>query len=352
MAVARDIIETVLTITGAAGYIANMASAAAGTSLLAAAQAGWNATLEVSIGLLSLINLPLLITGTALAGLAATLGLATQALRTFAGETKRLFETGVILKNIGSSLTLPQVRQYAEATSRATGFLRPDIEQGAGRIARTGVGGEQIRNLLPIIADTARATGRTFEEVSEKIQKGILGSTRAVKEFGITLIDTGSRAANLAIIQRQLELRFAGAAVAFRETLPGAIDAFHASLQRFFSNLGDKFAPVAIRVLNALTSVIDFLADHVLELSDAIATILGGPVGFFLNRLAQAADAGKNPLEKVGVGGEPATEATAQQIADNTKLIADSVEQQILGGPGEVVRQQFGYLQARIALQI
>lgn len=275
---------------------------------------------------------------------------ATAALRAFSEESAQLFRTGVILRNTASSLSLESVRQFAEQTSEATGISRPGIEGTAGFLARTGVSGEQIRSLLKTIADTARGTGESFEQVGRAIEHGILGHMRGLQNFGIVLQDTGSKAANLALIQQQLQIRFEGAADAFRNTLPGAVEAFQSSIQRLQSALGEIFAPAVVRILNALTGIIDFITDHIRELVDGIAQLLGGPIGVALLHLATAG--GDNPLATVGHGGDPATEATAQQIADNTARIADSVEQQVLGGSGEVVRQAFGYLHARIALNI
>src|SRR5262252_8786693 len=67
--------------------------------------------------------------------------LATDAVSAFQNESRKLFETGVILKNTMSSLQLDQVRDIAEATSRATGLSRPEIEGTTGFLARTGVSG-------------------------------------------------------------------------------------------------------------------------------------------------------------------------------------------------------------------
>jgi hypothetical protein len=289
---------------------------------------------------------------TAVLILTGAVTLLVSSLKAFSEESNKLFQTGVVLKNLGNSLQLPQVQAVADQTSRATGISRPEIEDTAGRLARTGIGGGQIESTLKVIGDSARGAGVSFTAMGEAIENGILGKMRGLKEFGITLQDTGSRAANLALIQQQLNLRFEGAAAAFRETLPGAIDAFQSSLQRFLSALGEQFAPSAIRVFNALANILDFLADHAQALADVITGMVSGPIGVILNHMAQAADAGKNPMAAIGHGGDPASERTLKEVADNTKMMADAVESQILGGSGEVVKQAFGYLQSRITLHI
>lgn len=352
MAQYTDILETVFKVTGFSQFASALAQASTAAQTLASAQKAAAAGTLSWAGSLGPMVGSLLLVGAAVAILKGTIDLLTVSLKAFSEESKRLFETGVILKNLGSTLTLPQVQQFANTLSQSTGIERPQIEGTAAVLARTGVPGDQIERTLKNIADAARGTGHAFDQAGEAIARGVLGHMRGLAEFGIVLQDTGSKAANLALIQQQLNLRFEGAAEAFRNTLPGAIDAFQSSMQRFLSALGEKFAPAALRVFNLLAAGLDFLTTHVQVLADAIALMLGGPVGLALLHGAQAADAGKNPLADVGHGGDKATEATLLQVADNTKLMADAVTQQVLGGSGEIVNQAFGFLHARLALSI
>jgi len=294
-----------------------------------------------------------LITRFSVVGLEIFLGAfaaATAAIKVFADESKQIFETGVVFKNLGLSQSTEEIQRFADSLSQVTGLGRGAIEGSAGLLARAGVGGNELERTLKIIGDTARGTGKSFDEVGGAIEKGILGHMRGLVQFGIALQDTGSKAANLALIQQQLNLRFEGAAEAFRDTLPGAMDAFQNSLQRFLSGLGEQFAPVAIRILNSITTVVDFLTAHIQTVADLLVNSIFGPLGVLGFHLLQQ-DTG-NPLSKVGHGGDLATEATALQIADNTKMMADAVTQQVLGGSGEIVNQSFGFLQARLAMAI
>jgi hypothetical protein len=144
---------------------------------------------------------------------------------------------------------------------------------------------------------------------------------------------------------QELNLRFEGASEAFKNTLPGAVANFQNSLQHFFSVIGERLAPAAVRILNFLADVIDFIADHIDAVIAAISPVLSAV-------LALTGHGQANPLQGVGHGGDPASEKTAREIADNTKRQADAVEQQILGGAGTEVRGTFGHLQARMAMAI
>jgi hypothetical protein len=348
MATQVDILETIFRITGGAQFAAALSQAANAAQVLSqgtmAAQGG-TAALSGSLGqtipLLGLVTL-------AITALTSTITLLTTSLKAFSDESKQLFQTGVVLKNLGSSLTLPEVRQFADRTSQATGISRPQIEGTAGVLARAGVQGGQIEETLKVIGDAARGTGKSFSEVGDAIERGILGHMRGLAQFGIVLQDTGSKAANLALIQQQLRLRFEGAAEAFRGTLPGAIEEFQAALGRFFSLIGEQWAPTAIAVLKDLTNAAEFFTGFIASQTEAMHFFSG-----FMSTLLGQSGAGQgDPMSKVGHGGDPASEATAREIADNTKLMSDAVTQGVLGGPGAIVNQSFGFMGARIAMAI
>ena len=225
MATTTDVLETVFRITGFGQFASTMAQAANAAQTFAAAQAAAAAGTLTLAGAASTLIGPILLIVGALALLTAGFDLVTKALKAFSEESKKLFSTSVVLKNLGSSLTGEDVRRFADQVSRQTGIQRPEIEEGASQIARTGIAGPSVVRALKAAADATRAFDMTFEEASTNIAKGILGSERGLKAFGATLQDTGSRAANLELIMQQINLRAQNAAAAFRETLPGAMDA-------------------------------------------------------------------------------------------------------------------------------
>jgi hypothetical protein len=353
MATFTDTLNTVFRITGGAQMAAEMQAIALGAADLAtgleAATVG-AAGLMAALGPISII---LLAIAAAVEVLTAGWNLLTSSLKAFSEESKKLFETGVVLKNLGSSITSAQIKQFANATSIATGIQRPEIESGAGILASAGVKGGNIERTLRVTADFARGRGVDFEKMAEIVAKGVEGVDKGLKQFGITLQDTGSRAANLELVLQQLALRTRGAAEAYRQTLPGSMEAASASLQRFLSALGEQFAPAAIRVFNAISFILDKLTENIDGLANSLALLLGGPLGLAFKLGTQAADAGKDPMAKVGQAGfGPQDAEHLAEIADNTKMMADSVVQSVLGGQGEIVQQAFGFMTARMALAI
>ncbi len=348
MAELSDVLTTTFKVVGAADLIANfrLITQAATTMAEAATAAGakfGDVLTPILLGITGVIVV--------LAALKAEFDLVTASLKAFSEETRKLFATEVLLKNLGSTLTGPDLRRIANTQSRATGIARPEIEQGAGELARTGISGANVERGLKVAADAARAFNVPFEHASEVIKKGIEGSMRGLREFGITLQDTGSRAANFELIMQQINLRAQGGAEAFRTTLPGSIEAMSSALQRFLSDLGENFAPAAIRVFNLITKFLDFLSDHIGAVADALMNSLI-PFGAVLGHALGVGAGIDDPMKKVGMGGDPATEKTLSQVADNTKIMADSVVQSVLGGQGQIVEQAFGFMSARMAMAI
>jgi hypothetical protein len=352
MAEFKDVLNVVFQLTGGAEMARQMLQIAAAAGDMATGIAAVETAVRALVTTMGPLALIILAVAAAIALLKAAVDLVVTSLKAFTEESKKLFATGVVLKNLGSSLTMPEVRRFADQVSRQTGIARPEIEGTAGLLARTGISGGEIEKTLKTIGDAARGAQKPFTEVGEAVEKGILGHMRGLAEFGIMLQDTGSKAANLQLILQQLNLRYQGGAAAFRQTLPGSIEAMSSALQRFLSALGEQFAPAAIRIFNFIAQVLDWLADHAMQVAHVLAFVVGGPIANLLLYAAQKADQGKDPLAKVGMGGDPATEKTLLQVADNTKIMADSVIQQVLGGQGAIVEQSFGYMTARMALAI
>lgn len=311
-----------------AGIVAADGLAAANTALAAAELA--------VLGPIALIVAAIVTMTAAIAG-------AIKALHTFGEEQQKLLSAQVVFRNLG--VDAGALRGTVDQISRRTTVQRPELLGAAEQFAEAGLKPEQITKALDVAANVAILKGKSVSQVAGDIENAVEGQTRAMRKYGITLQDTGSRAANFALIMRQFEFRFHDAAEAFKLTLPGAIANLQNSMQHLFSVIGERLAPAAVKVLNMLASVVDFIADHI----DTVIALVNPLLSAMLSLMGQGQ---KNPMAAVGAGDEPATEGTAQQIADNTKRLADSVEQQVLGGAGEIARQAFGHMQARMALAI
>jgi hypothetical protein len=209
---------------------------------------------------------------------AGLLGVA-KAVHAFAEESTQLFRTEVIFKNLGVALPTKELQAFSDQLAKTTATSRSQLEGAAGLLARTGLGAPQIEAALATIADTAKATGDSIERVTEAFNSGVEGRGRALRRYGFEIQDTGSKLANFARIEQQLNQRFEGAGAAARNTLGGAFEALGQSLERFFSTVGSAFGPALIFVLNKAADLIDVVSSLMEKLLDFLHKVSFGAVG-------------------------------------------------------------------------
>lgn len=279
-------------------------------------------------------------------GLAKYLGAfqaATEAVHQFRLESDKLFESQTLFRNLGLDIGLGQFREFATTLARQTGIARTELEGLGERLAEVGVQANQIEPVMREIADAARSHGASVEEVAAAVERGVEGHARGLAHFGIVLNDTGSRAANLFQILQQLNLRFQGGGADFADTLGGALDRFSEALREFQSAFGERLAPALITIFNAMADAINFLTDHIDQLL--------GVLNFFLLAIShfQIPTSG-GPMGAFSRTQQPATEATALRIADNTQHMLDAIESTVFGGPGTRAKEAFTYRDHALSL--
>jgi uncharacterized protein YqgV (UPF0045/DUF77 family) len=282
-------------------------------------------------------------------GLAKYLGAfqaATEAVHQFRLESDKLFEAQTVFRNLGLDIGLGQYRAFATDLARQTGIARTELEGIGERLAEVGVRANQIEPVMRQIADVARSHGAAIEEVTAAVERGVEGEGRGLKRFGITLQETGSRAANLFQILQQLSLRFQGGAADYGTTIGGALDRLSESIREFQSAFAERFAPMLIALFNKLADFINWLTDRMDTLISLLALIPG--IGGLIAGARGAG--GLHPMAEFSRSQQPATEATALRIADNTAKTLDAIEQFVLGGPGTRAKEAFTYRDHHLSL--
>lgn len=350
MAGVRDTLETMLVLTGAAAYVSGMNQAARAAMGLAQASGQHTAAAAQATGAVKgmAAALPELLVG--LAAVKAGVDLLSNAFHGFAEEQDQLFRTSIIFRNLGVNLPIERLQAFSDQLSRTTGLSRAEFEGAAGILARVGVSGDRMGSILKTIADTARGTGKSVSEVAELIEIGAEGQARGLKRLGVQFEDTHSKAMNLFLIQQQLNRNFGGAGAAFLNTPQGALDNLTRSVTQFMAALGQELGPQITSFLRGLASGFDFLTAHMHQIVRAVE-LLSGPFGWFEMWIGRQHPERRNPAAALGKN-QPATESTLQQVADNTKQMADSVEMRVLGGSGAQVSAGFGWQAARHAMMI
>jgi hypothetical protein len=181
--------------------------------------------------------------------------------------------------------------RQALALQDLTGFQDEEILKADTVLTRFKLTEDQIRALIPLVLDYARATGADAASAASNLGKALLGNTRALKTIGVDFKATGNRAQDLATIMTALEKRVGGAAEAFAKTSAGQVDVLAAQFDELKEQVGGALVPV-------LKDLIPFLIDIVkkvrpmLDLFGDVAGVVGGPLvtafTLFISPLATA----------------------------------------------------------------
>lgn len=165
----------------------------------------------------------------------------------------------------------------------------------SGFISDTSASTAYTKQLIEASAVIASRTGRTVEDVNERIRSGLLGSTEAIEDLGINvnvaLLETTDAFKQLAngrsweklTFQEQQQVRLFAimeqSAKKFGTELAGggasSLLKFNAQLENLKLELGRAFAPLTETVLPALTAFISKLADGVKWISAFFAALRG-----------------------------------------------------------------------------
>lgn len=165
----------------------------------------------------------------------------------------------------------------------------------SGFISDTAASTAYTKQLIEASAVIASRTGRTVEDVNERIRSGLLGSTEAIEDLGINvnvaLLETTDAFKQLAngrsweklTFQEQQQVRLFAimeqSAKKFGSELAGggasSLLKFNAELANLKLELGRAFAPLTETVLPALTDFISKLADGVKWISAFFAALRG-----------------------------------------------------------------------------
>jgi hypothetical protein len=323
MAAVTDILQTVIRLEGAPQYAAEMGTAAVATAGFAAAEGVATAatgTLAASVGVLEAVLLPII---APLLTLTAVIGGLSKAVNTFAEDQQQIFQTAVVLRNMGTSMPIGELQQFAKELQKIVPIDDEAIVSLGGLLAQFRLSGDQIKSVLPAIVDTAAATGESLETIGETVGRSLLGQARGLKSLGIQFKATGDRARDLKTIQEELSKRFGGAGAAQRNTVQGAFTALSEATSNFFSAVGRFLAPVIVPLLNKLTDFLTFLTEKIEALSERFPS--------FFKATDQTTGA-------ESVGGNAEQTRYLKEIARNTGDKTDELIRAVLGGPGAIAK--------------
>jgi hypothetical protein len=318
---------------------ANLLDAAAHFGEMAAAEGICAAATSVLDAGLALLASPLVLIAGLLATLTAGAIIAAKSLSAFSDSEDTIARLAIRMRNLGNVFPVKELTAFSGKLGQQLGIDDELIAKTAALGAGFGLSRKQIENAIPKVLDVAVANKVSPDEVLEKIFQASKGRTRGLIALGIDPAKLKGDLHDVNNLIDQIGAGFAGTAAAFRNTLPGTVDALKVSVGNLFEALGRFISPVVVPLLNLLIKGID----HLTNALDRIATFL---------HLPTAADIGGGDASKIAFKGDPEQTALMQQTADNTKKASDALVKSVLGGPGAIARQAFTLRDAKLAFRL
>jgi uncharacterized protein YukE len=162
------------------------------------------------------------------------------------------------LENLGMSDSFDRFKEKGDRIQKAFKWIdNDDVNKALGQLITYGKLTEaQIDQLLPVIVDFAAKTGKTVPEATDALIKGLEGSGKELKTFGVQVNASNSATENLNILLTQLAPRVRDAAQAFGNDLKGAIAITRQEINDIKEDIGERLAPAVKAFYMGLSGMI------------------------------------------------------------------------------------------------
>ncbi len=216
----------------------------------------------------------------------------------------------------------------------------------SGFISDTATSTAYTKQLIETSAVIASRTGRTVEDVSERIRSGLLGNTEAIEDLGVNVnvalletTDAFNRLANgrswqQLTFQEQQQVRLFAileqSAEKFGDSLAGggatSLMTFNAQLSNLKLELGRAFAPLAETVIPLITQFVGAIADAVRWVNSLFAALRGNTAGESTQAAAESAGQAAASMGDLTEQTEAAGKAAKGALAgfDDLNVLAQS----------------------------
>lgn len=239
----------------AAPKVAKLGSEAAKTGTQAAnSSSAWGSLRTATTAYLaSIVTNPLAQVGAALVAINRAIGEVTSSERA-AAALMGAFASDQNITNLERTNSL-----IGQLSSRSSFFGDDAITDGAAVLKNLGATQRQIESLLPAATDLAAVYGTSVTEAARKLANGIIGDTKALRDFGINLKSGATTAERYAaILERQG--RAAEELTLLDDGLSGAMGRLGKATNDAFGQAGSSFQNFLSGGLTVLTKMIQAIA--------------------------------------------------------------------------------------------
>lgn len=171
------------------------------------------------------------------------------------------------------------VEKFIDVTQRATGVADDELRPAYARIIRSTKDFKKAQDLLRLSLDLSAATGKPLEAVANALSKSFDGNNKALNLLGLGYDKAELKAMKFSDIQKDLENRFGGSALAKAESYEGVMARFSITMDELKESLGaavlpylKKMAEYGIQIADAFGK--DGVAGAMAELKFILQTML------------------------------------------------------------------------------
>lgn len=179
------------------------------------------------------------------------------------------------LATLGRSSDLKDLGDDAEELGKKFAIPKDQITKSQTALVSYGkLTTKQIKDLEPVIINFSRKTGKSMEESTNDIIKGLNGQGRELKKLGVDIKAGGTTAANYTTIIDKLGAKVAGSADAFNKTAAGGMARFKTTLEELEVSVGEKLLPAIADLTSSFTPLLEQIAPLVDEIVPTLVTLM------------------------------------------------------------------------------
>jgi hypothetical protein len=153
---------------------------------------------------------------------------------------------------------IASVEHYIDVTQRAVGVADDELRPAYARIIRSTRDFDKAQRLLNLALNVSAGTGKPLRAVTEALSKAYDGSNTALTRLGLGYDKVKLKGMDFNDIQKDLEKRFSGSALANAQTFEGTMARFRITVDELKESLGAALLPYLKR-----------LAEYGIQIADA-----------------------------------------------------------------------------------
>jgi hypothetical protein len=138
---------------------------------------------------------------------------------------------------------IASVEDYIDVTQRAVGVADDELRPAYARIIRSTRDFDKAQRLLNLALDVSAGTGKPLQAVTEALSRAYNGSNTALTRLGLGYDKAKLKTMDFNEIQKDLEKRFSGSALANAETFEGTMARFRITVDELKESLGAALLP-------------------------------------------------------------------------------------------------------------